>query len=494
MPHKYHLNTGGRPASSLQERVENSLSRREFLKKGVLTLAGTAGVFSLPIIGNAQLPPSKRVTVGLIGRGLMGSGHLRRLVGDPSFQVLAVCDVDRSRREEGKETVNQHYAADRDKGTYKGCDAYNDYREMLARPDIDAVLIATPDHWHALQSIDAAKAGKDIYCEKPVSMTIEEGRQLVEAVHRYKRVFQNGSQYRSIPTIRHVCQFIRDGGLGKIKSVFTLMTGLTGFISAERFRPYAKMVNAGLYNKTYVPLDIPMPAEPIPDGLDWDMWVGPAPWRPFNPVYHLNPSPGVVPWSFCDSFGVTSLTWFLSHATDVIQYAIGCENTGPVEIIHPSSGEFPTMTCRYANGVLLHFVDHWGMVSKLYKAVPENARLAGNFGGVIVGERGWLTTLSTGGPIEGSSEELIQQIGLKTREVNIGANNHHANWLECIKTRQLPSSHEEIGHRSAAAGHLANISWWVGHSLKFDPDKEIFHNDEAANRLRGRAMRPPWRM
>ena len=281
----------------------------------------------------------------------------------PAFQVLAVCDVDRVRREDAKRCVEETYANRGNSGVYRGCAADNDYRDLLARSDIDAVVIATPDHWHTLQSIDAAKAGKDIYCEKPVSVTLREGRELVEAVRRYGRVFQTGTQYRSIPIIRTVCEFVRTGGLGKIRSVFTL------------------------WQNPYVPVDAYLPPEPVPDGLDWHLWVGPAPWQPHNRQFHRNPVPGVVPWAFAEAFGVVSSTWFHSHAADVIQYALGMEKTGPVEIIHPASGQFPTLTCRYSNGVLLHHVDNWGQVKQLYKAVPLSARLEGNFGGVFVGER-----------------------------------------------------------------------------------------------------------
>jgi hypothetical protein len=202
----------------------------------------------------------------------------------------------------------------------------------------------------------------------------------------------------------------------------------------------------------------------------------------------------VVPWAFADAFGVTSLTWHLAHSADVIQYALGLERSGPVEIVHPSSGEFPTLTCRYANGTLLHLVDHWGMVKDLYHAVPTTARLAGNFGGLFVGERGWVTSMSTGGPVEGGPDTLLAEIGLKTREVNIGANDHHANWLAGIRARRPPSSDEEIGHRSASLGHLANLACWTGRSLKWDPGKEEFLGDERASRMRTRAARPPWRI
>jgi hypothetical protein len=352
--------------------------------------------------------------------------------------------------------------------------------------------LSPPDHWHALQSIHAAKAGKDVYCEKPISITIQDGRNLVDTIQKHKRVFQTGTQYRSTPVIRQICQFIRDGGLGKVKSVFTLWGKLETYTNAERFKPYAQLMDLAKNGQSYIPLDFSLPEESVPEGLDWNLWVGPAPWHPYHRLYHTNPSPGVVPWSFADAFGLASSTWFQSHAADVIQYALGCENSGPVEILHPSGGKYPTLTCQYANGTLLHYVDRWDMVKDLYKAVPANARLAGNFGGVFVGEKGWITTLSTGGPIEGGPESLFEAIGLKSREVNLGANNHHANWLDCIRSRKKPSADEEIGHRSATLGHLALIAFKLGRSLKWDPVKEEFPGDDEANKLRSRKMREPW--
>jgi hypothetical protein len=417
------------------------------------------------------------------------------LTYSPRVQILAVCDVDKSRREEAREVVEAVYASQQPAGSYKGCAAYNDYREALARPDIDAVLIATPDHWHALQAMDAARAGKDIYCEKPVSMTLAEGQRLVEVVRRYGRVFQTGTQYRSIPEIRRVCRFIREGGLGKVHAVFTLLQPLNGSLAAQRCKPFAATLNPEICGRSYLPLDFALPAEPVPEGLDWDLWVGPAPWRPYNRAYHLNPSPGVVPWAFADAFGLAANTWYLSHAADVIQWALGLERSGPVEIIHPSAGQFPTLTCRYANGTLLHFVDRWDMVKTLYRAVPPDARLAGSFGGLFVGERGWLTTMSTGGPIEGAPASLFQEMELRrAREVNVGSNDHHANWLDGIETRQPPSADEELGHRAAALGHLAFIALRLGCSLRWDPKREVFIGNDIANRLRHRAVRAPWQL
>ncbi|MEW6356859.1 MAG: Gfo/Idh/MocA family oxidoreductase [Planctomycetota bacterium] len=443
-------------------------TRREFLR------AAGAGIIAAPWIipssalgADGAVAPSERITLGVIGNGMMGRGHVGWCLGTRAVQLLAVCDVDRVRCEEGRQRADLTYAAQRADGSYRGCTAYNDYRELLARPDIDAVVIVTPDHWHTLQSIDAAKAGKDVYCEKPISITIQQGRALAETMRRYGRVFQTGTQYRSMPTTRRICEFVRTGGLGKVKSVFTLWTG--------------------------EPVACCLPAEPVPDGLDWELWVGPAPWHDYNHRFHVNPPPGVVPWAFCEDFGVASVTGHHSHSADVTQYAIGMETSGPVEIIHPSSGEFPTLTYRYANGTLHHLVRRWGIVRDVYKAVPPTARLEGSFGGVLVGERGWVTTMYGGGPVQGAPETIFKEMGLTNREIT-GANNHHGNWLDCIRTRRQPSSHEEIGHRSASLGHLAIISFKLGRSLRWDPATEEFLGDESANRMRARAMRAPWRI
>lgn len=479
-----------RPAKS-----HSRMTRRAFLNRTTCLWGALATSWPIPALAQVKdeaVAPSERITVGLIGHGVMGRGHLRRLAGDGDIQVLAVCDVDRARREKGKQHVEQVYAARRRGVSYTGCTAYNDYRDVLDRKDIDAVVIVTPDHWHALLAIEAAEAGKDVYCEKPISLTVREGRRLVQTMDRYGRIFQTGTQYRSIPTIREVCNFVRAGGLGKVKSVFTLWSSLAGFAGGPRCRPYAEALDIERCRRSYAPLDVALPAEPVPNGLDWDLWVGPAPWQPYNRLFHTNPSPGVVPWAFCEDFGAASVTWHHSHSADVIHYALGVENSGPVELIHPSSGAYPTLTCRYANGTLLHLVDNWHMVKDVYKAVPPTARLAGNFGGVFVGERGWVTSMTTGGPIEAGPESLFEEMKLTTRQVNPGDNNHHANWFDCLRTRRRPSCGAEIGHRSASLGHLTIIAHKLQRSLRWDPDHEEFIRDDAATRMLSRSMRSPW--
>jgi hypothetical protein len=458
--------------------AQRTLTRRGFLGRAAAASGAAAAPWIVPasaLGADGAVAASERIGLGIIGLGVMGSGHVRHLAGRGDVQVLAVCDVDRSRRDAAKAIVGEAGAAQRAAGTFRGCEAYNDYREVLARPDIDGVVIVTPDHWHSPLAIEAARAGKDVYCEKPVSLTVSESRRLVGTVRRFGRVFQTGTQYRSIPRIRRVCEFVRGGGLGKVKSVFTIWAKVGG--------PGGK--------RDYVPRDPALPEEPVPDGLDWNLWVGPAGWRPYNAAYHRNPPPGVVPWVFCDAFGAGAVTGYHSHAADVIQYALGVETGGPVEIVHPSTGEFPTLTCRYANGTLLHHVEHWGIVKSVYKAVPDSARLAGNFGGLFVGERGWITSMTGGGDIEAAPASLFDEMRLD--RVESYANSHHGNWLDCMRTRARPSSHEEIGHRSASLGHLVDLSYRLGRSLKWDPALEVFVGDDTANRLLSRAARAPWR-
>ncbi|MBN2450270.1 MAG: Gfo/Idh/MocA family oxidoreductase, partial [Lentisphaeria bacterium] len=357
-------------------------------------------------------------------------------------------------------------------GTATDCLACTDYREILARPDIDAVLIATPDHWHAPIAAQAACAGKDVYCEKPVSLTIAEGRRLAEVVRNHATVFQTGTQYRSMPTTRRVCEFVRSGGLGPIRHAFALWSRCEG---------------------AFTPVNPHLEPEPVPEGLDWDLWVGPAPWHDYNRRYHRNPPPGVVPWAFCEDFGAASVTWHHSHSADVIQYALGYESGGPVEILHPDDAPYPSLTYRYSNGTLLHLVEGWNAVKTQYGILPDKATIAGSFGGLFVGERGWVTALYGGGPVQGEPEGIFQEMGLRNRTVT-GANNHHANWIECIRSRGRTSTGAEIGHRAASLGHLAHIAFKLGRSLRWDPDAETFADDPEANRLRMRAMREPWRM
>ena len=479
----------------MRGRNPQKITRREFLDRTGRVSAMVAVPWIVPaaaVRAQTSTPPSERITVGLIGHGAMGHGHLHRLAGDREVQVLAVCDVDRVRRDEAKRVVEETYAARKPDGKYKGCTAYNDYRELLARPDIDAVVIATPDHWHSLQAIHAVEAGKDVYCEKPISLTVQEGRRLVETVRSYGRVFQTGTQYRSISHDPEGLRVRPSGRAGQ---------GQVGLHASGPLASSSRADASSLPGDRSRTRPLPMSRALRPAGRARARRAGLGPVGGSRPRGSRTtasttgiPRPASCRGRSARTSAPAAVTWYHSHAADVIQYALGMENSGPVEFIHPSSGAYPTLTCRYANGTLLHLVDNWDMVKNVYKAVPADARLAGNFGGVFVGERGWVTSMTTGGPIEGGPEEIFAEMKLTTREVNTGDNNHHANWFECIRTRRPTSCGEEIGHRGASLGHLTIIAYKLQRSLKWDPVAEEFPGDDAANRLLGRALRSPWHL
>jgi hypothetical protein len=404
--------------------------------------------------------------MGFIGVGAMGQGHLHHLLHYPQVQVLGICDVDRWRREQGKSADDQAYAARRASGTYRACSAYNDLRELLARDDIDAVVIATGDNWHGPATVLAAKAGKDIYCEKPVSLTIREARAMVDAVRRYGRVCQSGLQQRSSAEFRKACALVQGGAIGRVQIVYTIFTGAAS--------------------------DVNLPAEPVPDGLDWDLWLGPAPWRPFNKAFHhYGPPQGVVPWSFCRDFSGGNLASNTVHALDTIQWGLGMDETGPVEIYPPGTGQYPNLTYRYANGVLVQVVD-WRLEKQKHfipKGWDENTPIQ-NFGAVFVGQRGWIH-VGREGYLAAYPPQILQEPAGRLDHIH-AVNSHHQNWLDSIRSRGRPVCDIALGARSTMVSLLGCVAHWTGRPLRWDPVQEIFLGDDEANRYLSRAMRPPW--
>lgn len=397
----------------------------------------------------------------------MGRGHLAWFLKYPDVQVLAVCDVDRWRRENAQQMVLEAYAAERRSGTYRGCEAYNDLRQLLAREDIDAVVIATGDNWHAVATVLAAEAGKDIYCEKPISLTIHEARAMVQAVRRYGRVFQTGLQQRSAPEFGLACQLVRQGALGKVKNVYVNFPGTSS--------------------------DVDLPAEPVPEGLDWDLWLGPAPWRPFNSQFHhYGPPKHVVPWHFCRDFGGGNLTSNAVHAFDVVQWALDMDESGPVEVIPPETGEVPYLTYRYATGTILEVLPK---LDPRHHDIPPDWDVNTTiqpFGALYVGEDGWIH-VGRQGFLQAYPPGLIESY-LARYDHSQAVGNHHRNWLDAIRTRRRPVADVASGCRSTIVSHLGCIAHWIGRKLRWDPQKEQFINDDEANRLRRRAMRPPWQV
>ena len=451
--------------------AQRRFGRRQFLKRA----SAAAGMVAAPSLipssalgTNGAVAPSERIGLGFIGVGMMGRGHLRTCLLYPEAQVLAACDPDKWRREDAKATVEKAYAANQATASYSGCDTYNDLRELLARDDIDAVVIATGDNWHGLATTMAAKAGKDIYCEKPASKTIQEARAMIDTVRRYGRVFQTGLQQRSTPEFRKASRLVLDGAIGKVKIVYVAFPGTNGEVS--------------------------LPAEPVPDGLDWNQWLGPAPWRPFNRRYHIyGKPPHVVPWHFCPDFGGGNLTSNAVHSFDVVQWALGMDESGPLEVIPPETGEVPSLTYKYPDDVLLQVVN-W-QLDPAKHFVPEGwdvkTRLQ-NFGALYVGDKGWIH-VGRVGFLESYPAQIIQRPEREGDPWN-PVFNHHQNWLNCIKTRDDPVCHAAIGCGSTMVSHLGCIAHWTGRALKWDPAKEQFIGDDEANRLRSRAIRPPWRI
>jgi hypothetical protein len=447
----------------------SAITRRNLLKGATAVALGAPYVLTSSALGAAGRPPaSERIGVGCIGIGAMGQGHVRHCLELPEAQIVAVCDVDRWRREHAKAAVEARYAEQRPGGQYRGCEAYHDLRDLLARHDVDAVLIATGDRWHALATSLAVKAGKDVYCEKPISLTVREARAMVEVVRRHGRVFQGGLQQRSSGEFIKACDLVRAGAIGKVRVVYVNHPGTVG--------------------------DVGLPAEPVPDGLDWDLWLGPAPWHPYNSRFHpYGQPPHVVPWHFCRDFGGGNLTSNAVHAFDVVQWGLSMDEGGPVEITPPETGEVPVLTYRYASGVLLQVVG--GRIDPQRLLVPEGfvpAAPIQDFGALFVGEGGWIH-VGRGGYLKGFPQEVLEALpGWQGRRPP--ARSHHQNWLDCIRTRGRPACDVSVGCQSTIVSHLGCIAHWTGRTLKWDPLKELFVGDEEANRWLDRPKREPWRI
>jgi predicted dehydrogenase len=440
------------------------VNRRQFIRRAS-ALAAAPWVAPASAVGaDGAAAPSNRITLGFIGVGAMGNGHLRCCVQYPDAQILAVCDVDRWRRERAKAVVEERYAA----RTSRTCEVYNDLRELLARSDIDAVVIATGDRWHGLATVLAAQAGKDIYCEKPISLTIAEAQAMVEAVRRYHRVFQAGLQQRSTPEFRRACELVRGGAIGTVRIVYVNFPGTCD--------------------------DVSLPAEPVPQGLDWDLWLGPAPWRPYNRRFHpYGQWHGVVPWHFCRDFGGGNLTSNTVHAFDVVQWGLGMDHSGPVEITPPGVARHRVLTYRYASGVLCQVVPGRLPRQRDFEVKGWDERTPVQaFGAVFVGDRGWIH-VGRGGYLRSHPEEIVRQ-----RRPSPGGphpvNNHHQDWFNCIRTRRRTACNVETGARSTIVSHLGCIAHWLARPLRWDPGSEEFLGDPEANRWRSRPMREPWQI
>ena len=427
--------------------MQNQLNRRQFLKSTSIA-ALTAPLLLQSVRGaSARKGPNDRITLGVIGTGTQGSGLLNNFLGMPDTQVVAVCDVDTTRRENRQKVVDEFY---RLKGNteFKGCAAYKEFPELLARQDIDAVVIAAPDHWHACIAIAACKAGKDVYCEKPLSLTIHEARAMVKAARKYDRVFQTGSMQRSMKEFRQACELVRNGRIGKVKQV---------------------IVDVG---PPSVPCDLP--EETMEPGLNWDMWLGPAPKRPYNSVLSPRGVHTHFPnWRNYREYSGGMMTDWGAHHFDIAQWGLGMDDSGPVEIIPPEDPK-ATRGVRYlyANGVEMIHGDSGGVL------------FIGTEGKILVNRGKFEVTPASLGeePLPANAIRLYNSYS------------HTKDFLDCMRSRKKPICDVEIGCRSVTVCHLGNLAYWNHRHLRWDPVKEQFVGDKEANKWLDRPKRGGWKV
>jgi len=433
---------------------QQNSTRRTFLKRAGAAVIGAMG-FPYLIPGsalgkNGAVAPSNRITMGLIGAGGQGTHNMRAFLSKPEAQVLAVCDVDRNHRNRARDLVNEKYGN-------KDCATYNDFRELLQRKDIDAMIIALPDHWHAIAAVLTARAGKDIYAEKPLGYTISEGRAIVDAVEKYGIVWQTGSQQRSGRNFRFACELVRNGRIGE---VHTVKVGL----------PYGNSIHKG-NNK---------PA-PVPDGFDYDMWLGPAPYAPYTPTRcHWN-------FRWISDYSGGQITDWSGHHIDIAQWGMNTELSSPVEIEGTGNwpkakdGLFDTVegyrfVCKYKEGFTMIVAD-----SHQHK-----------MGARFEGTEGWVHVNRSG--IDAHPKSLLKSV-IGPNEIHLyKSEDHHQNFLDCVKTRSRTVAPADVAHHSIMVGHLGLIAIKLGRKVYWDNDKERFINDPEADRLLSRPMRSPWHL
>ncbi|MDI1311129.1 Gfo/Idh/MocA family oxidoreductase [Prosthecobacter sp.] len=449
--------------------MQTASSRRQFAK---VAAASVAAPFILPSrVWSADTAPSERLTLGFIGVGKMNSGHLNSFLGRKEVQVVAVCDVDTNRRENAKKTVEERYGKDKDTG-FKGCEAYADFRKLLERKDIDAVVIATPDHWHAFIAIAALNAGKDVYCEKPLTHNIHEAITLIDSVRSNKRILQTGSQQRSSKEFRVAAELVRNGIIGKIDHVET------------QFGTPAKP-NAN-------------PEEPMEPGLDWDMWCGPGPLVPYSSVLSPRGVHNHFPaWRNTREFGGGMITDWGAHHIDIAQWGLGEDEHGPVEIIAPANYADANDGAKliYASGIpLLH--NGKGRGVSFYGANGEVHVNRGKFELVLGGKtihKFWDKETDKGTSLD-REVILTEREYLTDAKVKLyNSKNHHEDWLNSIKTREKPICDVAIGASTAISCHLMSQAYYHGGSMKWNPEKHEYISGGDAKWLT-REYRADWKV
>jgi predicted dehydrogenase len=414
---------------------------------------------SAAIGADGTIPPSERVNLGCIGVGGRGMIDAKGLMRTDAGQLVAVCDVNSQRLKRAQGVVDSYYAKTRPKSGYKGCDGHKDFRELITRDDIDAVMVATPDHWHVSVAIAAVKAGKDIYVEKPLATSIGESQALRDIVGRYSVVFQHGTEQRAMASFRYVCELVRNGRIGKLQKVIVAAPG----------------GRAGRPQKPETP----------PDYLDYDLWLGPAPKVPFTP----GPCLGKGHYFMSDYAASGFVAGWGIHPLDIAHWAMDADRTGPLEIegtgVFAPEGPHDTplkwnVTMRYADDVQMHFTD-----SSQWKLGAEGVRFEGS--------DGWIFASRFKG-LDASDKSMLKSV-IGPNEIHLyEASNDDQNFVDCVRSRRQTVSPIHAAHSSTTACLLSNIAMILGRKLKWDPAAERFTNDNEANQMMSRALRAPWQV
>jgi predicted dehydrogenase len=431
----------------------NRLNRRRFISKALGTAAGVAGFpYFVPsaALGKAgAVAPSNRIVMGAIGVGSKGGRNILSFTNRRDVQTVAVCDVDAGHRDTTANNINSKY-------DNRDCASYNDFRELIAREDIDAVSIGTPDHWHAIPAVAAARAKKDIFAEKPLAYSIAEGRAICDAVKQYRVVWQTGSQQRSDRRFRFACELVRNGRIGKVHTVRVGLPAGGSDRNGKASEPAA-----------------------VPQGFDYDMWLGPAPWAAYCP----DRCHGNFRWMTDYSGG--QITDWAGHHCDIAQWGMGTELTGPVEIEGggraPQDGLWNTL---YEYRFVCNFAEGFTMI------VADNRKH--RQGVLFEGTDGWVYVRR--GEIDAHPKSLLEsEIG--PDEIHLyQSTNHKGNFIDCVRSRRETVAPAEVAQRSISIGHLGLTAMKLGRKLNWDPRKERFLNDQEANRFVARPMRSPWHL
>jgi predicted dehydrogenase len=424
----------------------SACSRRQFIEMGAAALTAPL-ILSQRSGAQRVASPNDRINVGVIGVGMQGRGHASSFAQLPDVHVIAVCDVESTRRDAAQKSVNGHYAEQKKSGRFTGCAVYTDYREMLDRDDLDAVVIATPDHGHAIPCIQAAKRRKHIYCEKPLTITVREGRLIAQAAEENRIIFQTGSQQRSEfdGRFRLAVELVRNGRLGKLTKI---TIGVGGPAMA-----------------------CDLPVEPQPDDVNWDLWLGPAAWRGYNSILCPKGNHNHFPdWRRYREFGGGGLADMGAHHFDIAQWALDMDQSGPVRIEPPSGDATSGLKFVYSNGV------------EMYHGGPDGCTFEGTRGKLYVNR-----------PILQAEPAGLVEEPLGDDAVRVyHANDHRRNWIECVRNDRPCICPAEVGHRSATVCHLGNIAYRLRRALDWDPRAEVFVNDDEANQLLSYEPRQPW--